>query len=84
MDQARRGRAVIVERYGEEQVEILDAADYRCLLGVAAYYSLPPHPAPVTDGTMGPRGVDEHEVFFVKRDRTTMTQDDRGSNQTGT
>ena len=31
VNQARRGGAVIVESYGEEQVAILDAADYRCL-----------------------------------------------------
>ena len=62
VDQARRGRAVIVESYGEEQVAILDAADYRCLRAMAAYYSLPPHPAPVNDDTLAPRGLDEAEV----------------------
>jgi hypothetical protein len=62
VDQARRGRAVIVESYGEEQVAILDAADYRCLRAMAAYYSLPPHSAPVNDEAMAPRGVDEGEV----------------------
>jgi len=62
VDQARRGRAVIVESYGEEQVAILDAADYRCLRAVAAYYALPPHPAPVLDGALAPRGLDEGDV----------------------
>jgi len=62
VDQARRGRAVIVESYGEEQVAILDAADYRCLRAMAAYYSLPPHPAPVNDDGLAPRGLDEAEV----------------------
>ncbi len=62
VDQARRGRAVIVESYGEEQVAILDAADYRCLRAMAAYYALPPHPAPATDDALEPRGLDEGDV----------------------
>lgn len=62
VDQARRGRAVIVESYGEEQVAILDAADYRCLRAMAAYYALPPHPAPVLDAALAPRGLDEGDV----------------------
>jgi prevent-host-death family protein len=48
VNQARRGGAVIVESYGEEQVAILDAADYRCLRAMAAYYA--------------PRGLDADEV----------------------
>ena len=40
VNQARRGGAVIVESYGEEQVAILDAADYRCLRAVAALLCL--------------------------------------------
>jgi len=51
-----------VESYGEEQVAILDAADYRCLRAMAAYYSLPPHPAPVSDDGLAPRGLDEVQV----------------------
>ena len=62
VDQARRGRAVIVESYGEEQVAILDAADYRCLRALAAYYALPPHSSPVLDANLAPRGLDEGEV----------------------
>jgi hypothetical protein len=62
VDQARRGRAVIVESYGEEQVAILDAADYRCLRAMAAYYALPAHPAPVLDASLAPRGLDAGEV----------------------
>lgn len=62
MEQARRGRPVIVESYGEEQVALLDAADYRCLRAIAAYFALPPHPAPVNDPTLAPRGLDEAEV----------------------
>ena len=62
VDQARRGRPVIVKSYGEEQVAILDAADYRCLRAVAAYYGMPPHPSPATDVELSPRGLDEEAV----------------------
>ena len=54
VNQARRGGAVIVESYGEEQVAILDAADYRCLRAVAAYYAWPQQPSPATDSTLAP------------------------------
>ncbi len=62
VDQARRGRPVIIESYGEEQVAVLDAADYRCLRAIAAYHALPPHPAPVNDPSLSPRGLDQPEV----------------------
>jgi len=62
VDQARRGRPVIIESYGEEQVAVLDAADYRCLRAIAAYYALPPHPAPANDPALAPRGLDQSEV----------------------
>ncbi len=62
VNQARRGGAVIVESYGEEQVAILDAADYRCLRAVAAFYAWPPQPSPATDTTLTPRGLDTDEV----------------------
>jgi len=62
VDQARRGRPVIIESYGEEQVAVLDAADYRCLRAIAAFYALPPHPAPINDPTLTPRGLDQPEV----------------------
>ena len=62
VDQARRGRPVIIESYGEEQVAVLDAADYRCLRAIAAYYALPPHPRPVNDPALTPRGLDLPEV----------------------
>jgi len=62
VNQARRGGAVIVESYGEEQVAILDAADYRCLRAVAAFYAWPPQPSPATDTTLTPRGLDADEV----------------------
>lgn len=63
VDQARRGRPVIIESYGEEQVAVLDAADYRCLRAIAAYYALPPHPAPISDPALPPRGLDQTEVL---------------------
>ena len=63
VDQARRGRPVIIESYGEEQVAVLDAADYRCLRAIAAYYALPPHPAPSSDPALPPRGLDQPEVL---------------------
>jgi len=63
VDQARRGRPVIIESYGEEQVAVLDAADYRCLRAIAAYYALPPHPAPISDPALSPRGLDQPEVL---------------------
>lgn len=62
IDQARRGRSVIVKSYGEEQVAILDASDYRCLQALAAYQSLPTHPAPINDTAMAPRGLDADEL----------------------
>ena len=62
VNQARRGGAVIVESYGEEQVAILDAADYRCLRAVAAYYAWPQQPSSVTDSSFAPRGLDADEV----------------------
>ena len=37
LEQARRGQTVLVESYGEEQVAIIDALDYR-LLRAAAFY----------------------------------------------
>lgn len=62
VDQARRGRPVIIESYGEEQVAVLDAADYRCLRAIAAYYALPDHPAPINDPALAPRGLEQPEV----------------------
>ncbi|HBY95358.1 MAG TPA: hypothetical protein DEP84_15635, partial [Chloroflexi bacterium] len=49
VDQARRGQPVMVESYGQEQVAIVDAIDYRLLRAVAAYGAAPPHPAPISD-----------------------------------
>jgi hypothetical protein len=62
LEQARRGRTVIVESYGEEQVAILDVLDYRILRAIAAYYAMPPHAAPISDPLMVPRGLDLSEM----------------------
>jgi prevent-host-death family protein len=40
VDRARRGDTIIVESYGEEQVVVIDAVDYRILRAVAAYQTL--------------------------------------------
>lgn len=62
VDRARRGDVVIVESFGEEQVAVLDALDYRILQAVVAYYSLPPHPSPATDPTLEMAGLSEEEL----------------------
>lgn len=62
VDRARRGGTIIVESYGEEQVVVMDATDYRILRAVVAYQSLPPHPAPVNDPEIEPAGLTEAEV----------------------
>ena len=67
VDQARRGRTIIVESYGEEQVAILDILDYRLLRAVAVYHAVSPQeraqtPAPIRDETLAPRGLTEEQV----------------------
>jgi len=62
VDRARRGDTIIVESYGEEQVVVMDAVDYRILRAVAAYQTLSPHPAPANDPTLEPAGLSETEV----------------------
>jgi len=61
VDRARRGDTIVVESYGEEQVVVMDAADYRILRAVATYQALPPHPAPTNDPTLEPAGLSEAE-----------------------
>ena len=62
VDRARRGDTIIVEGYGEEQVVVIDAVDYRILRAVATYQKLVTHPAPVNDPTLEPSGLSEGEV----------------------
>ena len=74
LEQARRGRTMIVESYGEEQVAILDILDYRILRTVAVYHAMPPHPAPISESTMVPRGLDLAEVQQVIADADSDPQ----------
>lgn len=37
VDQARRGQTIVVQSYGEDQVVLLDALDYRLLRTLGAY-----------------------------------------------
>jgi len=62
VDRARRGGTIIVESYGEEQVVVIDAIDYRILRAVAAYQSLPPHPAPINDPGLEPSGLTQAQI----------------------
>jgi prevent-host-death family protein len=62
VNQARRGQPVIVESYGEEQVAILDASDYRCLRALAAYYARPPQLVPGPDVVAVPHGLGANEL----------------------
>ena len=62
VDRVRRGEPIVVESYGQEQAVVMDAVDYRVLRAVAAYYGLPPHPAPANDPALEPLGLSEKEV----------------------
>ncbi len=55
IEQARRGQTILVESYGEEQVAIVDALDYRLLRAVAAYRTRPD--TPVQDASAIPQGL---------------------------
>lgn len=55
IEQARRGDAVLVESYGEEQVAIIDALDYRLLRATAVYRSQ--RDAPAYSSTAVPQGL---------------------------
>lgn len=43
VEQVRHGQTVIVQSYGEEQIVLLDALDYRLLRAAAAYSLDSPH-----------------------------------------
>jgi len=62
VDQARRGEAIIVESYGEEQVAVIDATDYRILSAVAAYQAPSSHPPPLNSPDTEPAGLTETEI----------------------
>lgn len=60
LEQARRGQTVLVESYGEEQVAIVDALDYRLLQAAARYRARPE--APAHDTRAVPEGLSEDVV----------------------
>ena len=62
VDRARRGEAIIVESYGEEQVAVIDAIDYRILSAAAGYQTRSPHPPPISQPDTEPAGLSEAEV----------------------
>lgn len=57
LELARRQGVVLVESYGEEQVAILDALDYRLLRALARYH----HSASVGESHL-PKGLSQEEV----------------------
>ncbi len=68
VDRARRGDTIIVESYGEEQVVVMDALDYRILRAAASHRMLPSHPSPVNDPEIEPAGLSEAEVEQAERE----------------
>jgi predicted HTH domain antitoxin len=48
VERARRGEAIIVESYGEEQVAVIDAIDYRIMRAVLSYHAQTPEIAPLS------------------------------------
>jgi len=60
LEQARRGQTVLVESYGEEQVAIMDALDYRLLRAVGVYRAR--LDAPAQDETARPQGLADETV----------------------
>lgn len=60
IEQARRGQTILVESYGEEQVAIVDALDYRLLRAVAAYRTQPS--SPVHNAQPLPQGLTEESL----------------------
>jgi predicted HTH domain antitoxin len=56
----RRGRPVVVESYGDEQVVVLDVIDYRLLHAAARYQR--GREAPVNTPGLAPRGLSETEL----------------------
>ena len=79
VDRARRGDTLIVESYGEEQVVVMDAADYRILRAVAAYQTLSPHPAPVNDPTLEPAGLSEFHQWVHRAGEVPVDEGNRES-----
>ena len=74
VDRARRGDTIIVESYGEEQVVLMDAIDYRILRAVASHRLLPSHPTPVNDASIEPAGLSELAVERAERETNGSPQ----------
>jgi predicted HTH domain antitoxin len=55
VEQARHGQTIFVNSYGEEQVVIVDALDYRLLRAVAVYRTR--HAAPALGSDSAPQGL---------------------------
>ena len=60
LERARRGQTLFVESYGEEQITIMDALDYRLLRAVASYRSRAD--APIADRERTPQGLSETQL----------------------
>ena len=60
IEQARRNGPVMVESYGEEQVAIMDAIDYRLLRAAAGYHSR--EDAPINNAEALPAGLSAEAV----------------------
>jgi prevent-host-death family protein len=74
VDRARRGETIIVESYGEEQVVVMDALDYRILRAVASHGMLPARPTPANEPNMEPAGLSELEVEQAERESNGSPQ----------
>ena len=70
VDRARRGETIIVESYGEEQVAVVDATDYRILRAVAVYYASSPR----TDAT----ALEDRELVGLTEAQLAAAVDEAG------
>ncbi len=66
IEQARRGQTILVESYGEEQVAIIDAMDYRLLRAVSLYRTRSGSPA--TEAEAVPEGLSEAALAAIQVD----------------
>jgi prevent-host-death family protein len=74
VDRARRGETIIVESYGEEQVAVIDAIDYRLLTALAAYQTHSGHSPPISQPNTEPAGLSEAEVDQAVQDAGGIPQ----------
>jgi predicted HTH domain antitoxin len=72
IEQARRGQTILVESYGEEQVAIVDALDYRLLRAVAQYRVRPDSPA--QDAGAVPEGLTAAAVEAAQNEAVSDPQ----------